>query len=109
MEFTTMRAPSVFAELGAANLLFHGVDIFVVEQFAGDPGPEIQHLGKRSSRRSENLEDEMAFAKLRQELTAEIAQPGGGKNAKNDHQSNHDARPASDKPQDASITRFEPT
>ena len=36
MELAAMRAPGILAQLGAADLLFDGVNVFVAEQFLGN-------------------------------------------------------------------------
>ena len=62
MKLTAMRSPSVFAHLGAADLLLDRFDMPVFQQFLGDAPAQPQHLRQRRSRSGGNLEHEMPFA-----------------------------------------------
>ena len=108
MELGAVRAPGVFAQLRAPDLLFHRVDVFVAQQHVGNLRSEPHGFRQRSAWRGDRLKNEMALAKLGKELAAEKRQTSGGQNAENQDDGDDRPGPAGDKSQDPAIARFEP-
>ena len=71
VELAPVRSPRVFAGLGAADLLLDGRDARVGQQLGRDASAEPPHLGQGRAGCGRDLQHEVAFAELGQELATE--------------------------------------
>ena len=73
-----------------------------------DLGSDSHHFRQGRARRSAHLEHEMAFAEIRQQLSAEERQPGGGADADDRHHADDQPRPAGDEPETPAVAGLQP-
>ena len=108
MELAVVGAPGVLAQLGATGLLRDGADVRVFKQLLRDFAAQNQRFLERGAGQGGHVNNEMAFAKLGEELAAKEGQGGDGGKDQRERHTNDRAGPAAERAKPAAMPLFEP-
>ena len=108
VELTAVRTPRVLALRGATDLLLDRRDVFVRRQLRGNLVTDAHHLGERRAGRGGNLQHEVAFAELGQELLAHAGQLQRRRRAHEHDERDDEAGGLSDFAERSEIAALEP-